>query len=262
MRDLLNDLDENAGKNPERLAREHARRPLPKRFYETAAVVEAEEGGFAVALDGRMVKTPGKMTLILPTAAAAGLVAVEFGAQGDLIDPATMPATRLANTAVEGVAADPRAVLEDVVSFASSDLLCYRAGTPRELVQRQADAWDRVLDLVRARYGARFVLSEGVMHVEQPREAIAAVRAALERHEHPLALAALHSMTSLTGSALLALCVADGVIDIEEAWSAAHVDEDWNISQWGEDAEAARRRRFRHGEMVAAASLLAALSAS
>ncbi|MEZ5812910.1 MAG: ATP12 family protein [Rhizobiaceae bacterium] len=262
MRELLNNLEEDAGKDPERLAREHAKRPLPKRFYKTAAVVEAGEGGFAVALDGRMVKTPARATLALPTAVAAGLIADEFGAQKDRINPATMPATRLANTAIDGVAADPQAVLEDVLRFVSSDLLCYRAGTPKELVRRQAAAWDRVLDLVCDRYGARFVLSEGVMHVEQPGEAVAAIGVALGRHQHPLALAALHSMTSLTGSALLALSVADGLITADEAWSAAHVDEDWNISQWGEDADAAARRKFRRGEMMAAAGLLAALAAS
>ena len=170
-----------------------------------------------------------------------------------------MPLTRLANTALDGVAQDPQAVAEDIVRFSGSDLVCYRAGEPQELVARQAEAWDPLIDWAHSALGARFMLAEGVMHVEQPREAVAAVSAHVGRFRGPLELAAIHTMTTLTGSAILALAVAMNAISPEEAWRAAHVDEDWNIELWGEDAEAAARRRKRWAEMKAAADTLFAL---
>ncbi len=260
MRDLLNDAGTAARESPEALAQKHVRPALPKRFYKDVSTKIAENCEFGVYLDGRPVRTPAKTVLSLPTQAAARLVADEFGAQVDIIDLAAMPVTRLANIAIDGVASDPhQAVSEDILRFASSDLLFYRAGTPDTLAALQAEAWDPVLDMIRDAYGARFVLSEGVVHVEQPREAIAAIGGALKPHEYPVALAAIHSMTSLMGSALLALAVADRMLGAERAWQAAHVDEDWNISQWGEDAEAARRHARRRADMFAAAGLLLAI---
>lgn len=259
MRDLLNDAEKAAENHPEALARKHSRPPLPKRFYKAAEVTALDGGDFGVALDGRTVRTPAKAELALPTVAAAQLIADEFTEQEKEIDPAKMPATRLSNTAIDGVAGDPQAVTEDILRFASSDLLCYRADTPQRLVELQAEAWDPVLETVRNEHGAHFILSEGVMHVEQPREAIAAMGAALKSHQSPFALAAIHSMTSLMGSALLAICVANEHLDAKAAWLAAHVDEDWNIAQWGEDAEAAKRRAFRHADMQSAALMLEAL---
>jgi chaperone required for assembly of F1-ATPase len=171
----------------------------------------------------------------------------------------TMPVMRLANTAIDGVAADPQAVIEDILRFASSDMLCYRADAPEALVARQADAWDGVLDWARASLGARFLLVEGVMHIEQPREAIGAVGIHVSQRSEPMRLAALHLMTSLTGSALLALAVECGEFDLEAAWTAAHVDEDWQIEQWGQDAEAIQRRSNRKRDMAAAVHLIEAL---
>ena len=262
MRELLNDLE--TGKkdfDPTRSAREAMRTPLPKRFYKDAGVAP-EEGGHGVRLDGRQALTPGRRPVILPTARAATLVASEFAAQAENIDPMTMPATRLVNTAIDGVADDPQAVLEDVLRYASSDLVCYRAATPRELVERQAQAWDPVLDWAHSALGARFILAEGVMPVEQPRETIAMLGVHLAQRREPLRIAALHVMTSLTGSALLAMAVEAGELDADRAWAAAHVDEDWNIDQWGEDAEASARRAKRWREMLAAADLIAALDAA
>lgn len=259
MRDILNDAEKAADNHPEALARKHSKPPLPKRFYEQAEVKALDEGGFGIALDGRLVKTPARAVLTMPSHAAAALIADEFGAQEKHVDPAKMPVTRLANTAVDGVATDPQSVIDDVLQFASSDLLCYRADTPQRLVELQAEAWNPVLELVRTSFGAHFILSQGVMHVDQPRDAIAAIETALKPHKSPVALAAVHSMTSLTGSALLAVCVAGGLIDAEIAWSAAHVDDDWNISQWGGDAEAEKRRASRHADMQAAAQMLRAL---
>jgi chaperone required for assembly of F1-ATPase len=265
MRDILNDLE--AGKylsdpDPVRRAQIQMKTPLPKRFYKDVSVAAVADGeGFAVHLDGKPVRTPARTILALPTEKAAQLVADEFAGQGENIDPVSMPVTRLVNTAIDGVAQDTQAVLEDILRFSSSDLLCYRADAPEKLVARQAEAWDPVIDWARATLGARFVLAEGVMHVEQPREAIGAIGIHLKMRDEPLRLAALHLMTSLTGSALLALAVDAGELDVEQAWTAAHVDEDWNIEHWGEDSEAVHRRKMRKRDMLAAAKLLEALAA-
>ncbi|TPL94887.1 ATP12 family chaperone protein [Mesorhizobium sp. B2-3-12] len=263
MRDILNDLE--AGKylsdpDPVRRAQIQMKTPLPKRFYKEVSVAPVE-GGFAVHLDGKPVRTPGKALLALPTEAAAALVADEFAQQGETINPVTMPVMRLANTAIDGVATDPQAVLEDVLRFASSDMLCYRADAPQGLVERQNEQWDPVIDWARASLGVRFNLAEGIIHVEQPRETLAVLGSHLAQRSEPLRLAAIHVMTSLTGSALLALAVDFGALDGEEAWAAGHVDEDWQIAQWGQDAEAVARRAARKRDMMAAVSLLEALRA-
>ncbi|MBZ9740474.1 MULTISPECIES: ATP12 family chaperone protein [unclassified Mesorhizobium] len=263
MRDILNDLETGkylSDPDPVRRAQIQMKTPLPKRFYKEVSVTPVE-GGFAVHLDGKPVRTPGKALLALPTEAAAALVADEFAQQGETINPMTMPVMRLVNTAIDGVATDPQAVLEDVLRFASSDMLCYRADAPQGLVERQNEQWDPVIDWARASLGARFNLAEGIIHVEQPRETIAVLGSHLAQRAEPLRLAAIHVMTSLTGSALLALAVDFGALDGEEAWAAGHVDEDWQIAQWGQDAEAVARRATRKRDMMAAVSLLEALRA-
>jgi len=261
MRDLLNDLEAGSpvsDPDPVRRAQNQMRQPLPKRFYESAEVAETEDG-FAVRLDGRPVRTPGRALLALPSAAAAALVAGEFAAQGEAIDPVSMPVLRLANSAIDGVAADMQAVLDDIVRFSGSDLLCYRADSPAMLVARQAEAWDPVLGWARGALGARFYLAEGVVHVEQPDEALEAVRRWLEGRREPFRLSAIHVMTTLTGSALLALAVEAGALAPDSAWAAAHVDETWNAEHWGEDAEAAARHAARRRDFDAAVALAQAL---
>jgi chaperone required for assembly of F1-ATPase len=160
------------------------------------------------------------------------------------------------------VANDPQAVLEDILRFASSDLLCYRADAPQGLVDRQSEHWDGVIDWARSALGARFNLAEGVIHVEQPRETIAVLGAHLKQRSEPLQLAALHVITSLTGSALLALAVEAGELDPEAAWLAAHVDEDWQIEHWGQDSEAMARRSQRKRDFLGAVRLLEAVGNS
>ncbi|MCV0397043.1 MAG: ATPase [Rhizobiaceae bacterium] len=265
MRDLLSDLE--AGRHlsdpdPVRRAQLQMKTPLPKRFYQSAQVVQDEAGGWSVQLDGKPVRTPGKSLLALPTDAAARLVAAEFEAQRELIDPPSMPVLRLANTAIDGVAGHIEDVVEDVMRYSGSDLLCYRADGPDDLVARQAQAWDPWIDWVRTTIGARFWLAEGVMHVEQPRESIGAIGIHLRQRSDPFRLAAIHVMTSLTGSAILSLAVESGALSVDDAWSAAHVDEDWNIEQWGEDAEATARRAARFRDMKAAAELICALDST
>lgn len=233
-----------------------ARPELPKRFYTSVAISETP-AGLAVTLDGRPVKTPARRPLTVPAKPVAEAIAAEWQAQGERIDPATMPATRLANTIIDGVVDNPAPVRADLARFAETDMLFYRAGEPERLVERQRQRWDPVLAWAEERLGARFLLAEGVMHVAQPENSLAAVRDHLEGFSDGFSVAALHQATTLTGSVLLALALADGRLTLEEAWSLAHLDEDWNIEQWGADDEAMALRARRFEEMQAAALMLA-----
>jgi chaperone required for assembly of F1-ATPase len=232
---------------------------LPKRFYQRVDVAD-RDGGFALLLDGKPVRTPGKKQLSLPSRALAEAVAEEWAAQKERIDPTTMPLTKLANSAIDGVTGREDAVIGDILNYAGSDLLCYRAEGPRGLIEAQQAHWDPVLAWAKSALGAPFVLAEGIVHVAQPQASLDRLREALKGHD-PFGLAALHVMTGLTGSALLALAVALGRMTPEQAWEAAHVDEDWQIAQWGEDAEAASRRAARRRDFDAAARALALLEA-
>jgi len=259
MRDIRSDLsDAMSDPDPVRRAQIQMKRPLPKRFYKDVTTEQSDEG-FRILLDGRPVRTPGKNILAVPSRAIADRLREEWDGQGEEIDPAKMPVTRLVNTAIDGVAANFDAVADEIVRFAGTDMLCYRADSPEGLVNRQRDSWDPILRWAAEAKGARFILVEGVMHQEQPAPAIDAFAAALSAHTDPLALACLHTVTTLTGSALLALALAEGVVDAETAWSLAHVDEDWQIEHWGTDEEAFRRRELRREEMDVAASVLAGI---
>lgn len=258
---MSNDLDDiffpqpEARPDPLAAARASGARVLPRRFYKEASS-ELRDGAHVLVLDGRPARTPAKSPLALPSADAAAIVAREWNAQGDEIDPATMPATRLANAAIDGVRHQAQAVIDEIAGYGASDLLCYRAAEPQRLVERQAVAWDPVLDWAHDVLGARFVLAEGVMFVAQPASATAAVQRSVAAFADPFGLAALSTMTSLTGSVLLALAVAHGRLSTAEAWAAAHVDEDFQMEVWGQDEEALERRARRWAEMQAAADLL------
>lgn len=241
------------GIDPVRAARGAGQPPRAKRFYAEALAAPVEDG-YGVTLDGRPVRIPSRAVLAVPSASLAQALAAEWQGQGDFIEPMSMPLTRLVNSALDGVARTPRETAEEIVKYAGSDLLCYRAEGPSSLVARQAAHWDPVLGFLRERFGMRFVLSEGIRYVDQPENSVAAVRAALP--QDALRLAALASMTALAGSALLALAVWTGGLEAEAAWTAAHVDEDHQIELWGVDAEAAARREARRREFVAAAALL------
>jgi len=232
---------------------------LPKRFYKEAGV-EERAGLFHLTLDGRVARTPGKNALAVPSLALAEAIAREWAGQGTEVDPSTMPITRIVNSAIDGVAPRQAEVVDDLVRYAGSDLIYYRVSEPARLVQSQDSAWNPILDWAKESHGARFTLAEGVMHVTQPEEAIAAIRAAIERIDSPFALAALHVMTTLSGSLLIALAHASGQLDADDAWAAAHVDELYQESVWGEDYEAMERRRRREADFRAA-SLVYSLAA-
>jgi len=257
MRELF---DEGFGKSPldpEEAVRRATRTPRRKRFYTNAGVVEAANG-FAIALDDKPIRTPSGRQVVAPTPEIADAIAAEWQAQQETIDPLTMPLTRLANSVVDAVVDRVDAVTEDVAKYFQSDLLFYRAGHPDALVAREAAHWDPPLFWAADALGAHFILAEGIVHVRQPDSAVAAARAALPTD--PWSIAALHVVTTLTGSALLALALLRGVIDQDQVWAAAHVDEDWNIEKWGVDEEVAARRAARLVDFRAAASILKALN--
>ena len=254
MRDIFTDLFASERPDPVEAARRAMRPPLPRRFYQKAAVDETEDG-FRVVLDGRPVRTPARGFLIAPTRRLAEAIAAEWDAQGETIDPATMRLTRLANSIIDGVAAAPGRVAADIEKYLGSDLLFYRAEGPQRLIERQARLWDPVLAWAREALGARFVLAQGVVHAAQSEPAIAAARRAFP--DDPWRLGAVHAVTTLTGSALIALALARGDIALDAAWAAAHVDEDWNRELWGRDELGLKRRAYRFAEMTAAARVLA-----
>jgi chaperone required for assembly of F1-ATPase len=256
MRELFDDIPDHSQANPAEAVRRSTRGVQRKRFYKDAGVGESE-GGFTVTLDGKPIKTPAGRTVIVPVRALAEAIATEWQAQGGFIDPMTMPLTRFANSVVQGVVDNMDAVLDDVAKYFASDLVFYRAGHPDGLVAREAEHWDPVLAWARDTLGAHFMLAEGVMHVRQPYQAIAAARDALPKDAWQIA--AVHMVTTLTGSALLALALFHGTIDPGQAWAAAHVDEDWNAEKWGEDEEVVARKAAKSVDFQAAASVLKAL---
>ncbi len=243
------------------MARRELKKALPKRFYKEARA-EPRAGAYALLLDGRPAKTPARNALALPTPAAAQELAAEWERQGALIDPGAMPFTRIVNSAIDGVAREIEGTIAEIARYGGSDLVCYRASEPEALAQMQTAYWDKVLDFARDKLGIRLICAQGVNFVEQPEPARRALREAVQviaEEGGAFALAALHVMTTLTGSALLALAVAHQALTPEEAWAAAHVDEDFQMKVWGADAQALARRARRWAEMEAAARLLRAV---
>jgi chaperone required for assembly of F1-ATPase len=250
----MRDFFENpAVTDPTEAARRGTRPALRRRFYQKATIVPAGSA-YAVRLDDRPVRTPAGRTLAAPTPALAEAIAAEWDAQADMIDPRKMPLTRLANAIIDGVVDRPGAVTAEIAKYLGTDLVCYRASGPQGLAERQSRNWDGILLWAREALGARLKTVEGVTHVTQPVAALAAAEAAIPAD--PWRLGAVHTATTLTGSALIALALAQGQIDAEAAWQAAHVDENWNIEQWGSDEIAQERRAFQRAEFQAAATVL------
>lgn len=246
--------DQKPSLHPETTAQRVARRALPRRFYASVAVGPGEPG-FAVLLDGRAARTPARKPLAVPDQAVAAALAAEWDAQAEFLDPAKMPLTRLVNTALDRVAGEMAAVRADIVTHAGTDLICYRAEGPESLVAAEEAAWTPLLDWARQELGARLILAEGIVHVAQGETALSVIAEAVRPFD-ALGLAALHTVTTLTGSAVIALALARGRLTAEDAWAAAHVDEDWQMSQWGRDEVAFARRAARFSEFRSAALIL------
>lgn len=252
--------------DPIELARRDQAKSAPRRFYKTVGVV-AEGDLFALVLDGKRARTPARNVVATPARQLSEALAAEWSAQGEFINRADMPLTRLVNSALDNVAGEIAATIAEVVKYAGSDLLCYRASEPAALAREQAENWDHILAWASERLGARFNLAEGVIFVEQPAASLAAIAEAVNGlvgvgHAAPLRAAALNVVTTLTGSAILALAVASGRVSAQDAWNVAHIDEDFQIRAWGQDAQALARRMGRWREMEAAALALDALKES
>ena len=259
MRDIFEEIFQNQPLDPEESARRSMRPKLRARFYKQAQVGEGPDG-FAVLLDGKPVRTPARNLLAAPDRALAEALAAEWNEQMDKVDPAAMPLTRLANSIIDGVAPKPAPVAAEIEQYLGTDLVFYRAAEPAGLVASQRQHWEPIVDWARKTFGARFVLTEGIVHVAQPSAAIASVAAAIPNGatmRDAWRLGALNVVTTLTGSGLLGLALAANRLTIDEAWAAAHVDEDWNMSLWGRDEVILTRRAYRFAEMQAAASVLA-----
>lgn len=266
--------------------------PLPSRhkkesdenhaFQRECAEMESRTTIFQILLDKYTLKTPARHILFAPSRALAELVAEEFRAQKNVINPETMPITRLVNTVIDGVLDDMQPLQEDILRAAAADMVLYRADSPRELQQKQQESWDKVLEWVWETMGVELQTGTGIMFIPQKGESLAAVGAYLRRLlagdsvrgemqekemrrasalRAPFIAAALHLMTSISGSAFLAFMVESGALTAQEAWHSAQIEEMWTERQWGRDKEAARRRAARERDFYAAAAVSASLKA-
>lgn len=224
-----------------------------RRFW-TEATTAPVDDGHAVHLDGRPLRTPAKALLVLPTEGLAALVAEEWQGQGDSIDPATMPATRMANSAIDKVTPMQAEVARLVADYGGSDLLCYRAAHPAELAERQQE-WDLHLDWAGQALGVRLQPTEGVMPVNQPPEALDQLHAQVAALP-PFELAPFHDLVSLSGSLVLGFAVAQHAITAEDGWRLSRIDETFQVEQWGEDADAAAAAEHRREAFLFARKFL------
>ena len=222
----------------------------PRRFWTAAAVVPAD-GGFAVHLDGKPVRTPLKASLILPTEALAREVAVEWQAVEGKVDPSRMPFTRMANSAIDKVAPQFDDVAGMLAEYGGSDLVCYRAERPAALAARQAEGWDPLLAWAATELDAPLIATAGVIHRAQSPASLAALGRAV-RALTPFQLAAFHDLVALSGSLVLALAVTRGRLPAETAWDLSRIDESWQIEEWGEDEEAAELAAVKRADFLRA----------
>ena len=226
-----------------------------KRFYKQVSTAPVE-GGFGVLLDGKPVQTPARNVLALPTAHLAAAIAKEWADQGEVVIATAMPLLRLSNSIIDGVAVNRAGVIDAILRFGENDLLCYRAHQPPELAARQRGGWEPLLDWAHQQHGAQMTVAEGLTHVDQAPQALAALRRALEGFD-AFTLGGLHVVASITGSTVLALAVADGFISGAHAFELSRIDENYQAEKWGQDAEAAKRASALAHELDKAVELIA-----
>lgn len=219
-----------------------------KRFYRQVETIAAE-GGFTLTLDGKPVRTPAKLPLVVPTQALAQAMAAEWAAQGEEVKPATMPLTQLASTSIDGVRGRMDAVAAASAVYGESELICYRADEPPELVERQATLWNPLLDWAARRYDAHLLIATGIIHKPQPEGALKALRVAVDQLDE-WHLTALQNSIGITGSLLVSLALIDRHINAEQAFDLAQLDENYQIEKWGEDWEAADRRAVQRADLA------------
>lgn len=227
-----------------------------KRFWKKAEVVE--DGGFALALDGRRVKTPARADLIVPTRALAEAIAREWAEAGETVDPRAMPLTGLANAAIDRVAPDRDTFTSSLARYGETDLLCYWANAPEALAERQQQEWGPLLAWARRRYDVDFAVTAGIIHQPQPQATVGQLAHAVAALDS-FRLAGLSPLVTIGGSLIAALAVLEGAITPEEAWQAVSLDDRWQLEQWGSDAEAEAALDNRRRDFLAAARFLALL---
>lgn len=225
-----------------------------KRFWKEVAAAP-EEGGWAIRLDGKPLRTPARNALLVPTEALAQAIADEWRSAGETIDPRAMPLTGLANAAIDRVAPHPDSFAMGLAKYGESDLACYRADSPRQLVARQEKSWDELLGWARRRFDVDFCTTVGIVHVAQPEETVRGLLHAVASFD-PFRLAGLAPLVTISGSLVAALAVAEGQLPPEQAWDAVTIDEQWQREQWGADAEAEAVLEARRSDFFAAAKFL------
>jgi chaperone required for assembly of F1-ATPase len=232
--------------------------PHPRRFYKVATTIESD-GGYAVSLDGRIPKTPAKSSLVLPSLAVAQLVAAEWDAQGEQVIPASMPLTRLVNVVIDRAALTRQAMVEEVVKYAGTDLVCYRAPNPKSLMDAQAAAWDHLMHWAATTHDVHLTTTFDAMAIPQPVASLVALRNAIERYDD-WHLTALAFANGLAGSAIVALALVDRHIDGETAFKAIRVEENWQAARWGADPDEEHVANARRLDLVAVGALVGALA--
>jgi chaperone required for assembly of F1-ATPase len=230
-----------------------------KRFYQRAEAAKMAVG-YAITLDGKPIKTPGKRDLLVPSGALAAAIAEEWNTQETEVRTATMPLTRLATTAVDRVATQRDAIIRQTANYAATDLVCYRATHPPALAARQQAVWQPLIDWAVLRYDAPLSVTTGVIPTKQSATSLRAFAAAVAEQDD-FALTALHVATAACGSLVVGLALIEGHLDAEEAFALSQLDESFQIEAWGEDAEQAERRRTLAADIQAAARLISLLRA-
>jgi chaperone required for assembly of F1-ATPase len=230
----------------------------PARFYKIVDT-SPTDGGYGVTLDGRIPKTPAKAPLIVPTLAAAQLLASEWDAQENQVIPASMPITRLVNVVIDRAQETRGAMIEEVVKYAGTDLVCYRAPTPKSLLAAQEAAWDPLMDWAKTTHGIELAISYEAMAIPQPHSSLNALRAQITGYDQ-WHLTSLAFANGLAGSAIVALALVEGLIDGETAFKAIRVEENWQASRWGADPDEEHVANARRLDLVAVGALVEALS--
>jgi chaperone required for assembly of F1-ATPase len=224
-----------------------------KRFYKDVSL-RSEPHGHAILLDGRSIKTPAKAVLLLPTRALADAVATEWTMQGETIEPKSMPFTRHANTVIDRITAQREAVVAEIARYGGSDVICYHASGPADLVAQQLEAWTPLLEWSQQHLAAPLHATAGITAVAQPDTSLAALASAVMAHTD-WQLAALYDAVTISGSLVIGLALSQGRLAVDDAWRAGHIDELFQVERWGEDSLAAAARQDKRAALDVAARL-------
>jgi chaperone required for assembly of F1-ATPase len=228
-----------------------------KVFWSDVAVA-ATDGGYQVLLDGRGLKTPAKATLVVPTQKFADEIAAEWQSLDDKVDPEKLALTKLANAAIDKVAVQSEPIRVMLAEYATTDLLCYRATSPKGLADKQQQIWQPLLEWFSENHNVRLAVGCGVMPIRQPTEVLGACSALLEKYSD-FELAAVYDLITLSGSFVIGIATASEKITVSKAWAASRIDEEWQIDEWGKDEDASTLAKTRQEAFERAAFVLSLL---